>query len=171
MKKLKNPYLTLLLLILTGSQIIAQETYILNGVVTDASSNETLVGVNIIVPEAKTGVITNDYGYYSIRLPEGEYSIEVSYLGYQSKRSKVLLNANEKLDIQLFESSENLEEIVITSNIEGLNIKKPEMSVNKLSIGTIQKLPVVFGEVDVVKSLLLLPGVSNAGEGSSGFNV
>ncbi|MBT8320023.1 MAG: TonB-dependent receptor, partial [Gramella sp.] len=83
----------------------------------------------------------------------------------------VLLNANKKLDIQLSESSENLEEIVITSDIEGLNIKKPEMSVNKLSIGTIQKLPVVFGEVDVVKSLLLLPGVSNAGEGSSGFNV
>ncbi|MBT8319825.1 MAG: carboxypeptidase-like regulatory domain-containing protein, partial [Gramella sp.] len=68
---MKNPYLTLLLLILTGSQIIAQETYILNGVVTDASSNETLIGVNIIVPEAKTGVVTNDYGYYSIRLPEG----------------------------------------------------------------------------------------------------
>ncbi|APG61334.1 collagen-binding protein [Christiangramia salexigens] len=149
----------------------AQEIYILNGVITDASSNETLIGVNLIVPSAKTGVTTNDYGYYSIKLPAGEYDIQVSYLGYQSIREKIILDENKKLDFQLSESSQNLDEIVITSDIEGLNIKKPEMSMNKLSINTIQNLPVVFGEVDVVKSLLLLPGVSNAGEGSSGFNV
>ena len=154
-----------------ANQIIGQETYTLNGVITDASSNETLIGVNLIIPEASTGVVTNDYGYYSIKLPEGEYEIEISYLGYQSIQQTILLDSNKQLDFELSQSSENLDEVVITSDIEGLNIRKPEMSVNKLSISTIQKLPVVFGEVDVVKSLLLLPGVSNAGEGSSGFNV
>ena len=157
--------------LLFTSQIIAQEVFTLNGVITDASSNETLIGVNLIVPEASTGVVTNDYGYYSIKLPEGEYEIQISYLGYQSIRQTINLNSDTQLDFELTEASENLEEVVITSDIEGLNIRKPEMSVNKLSINTIQKLPVVFGEVDVVKSLLLLPGVSNAGEGSSGFNV
>ncbi|SDR68349.1 TonB-dependent receptor [Christiangramia echinicola] len=151
--------------------INAQELFTLNGVVTDVSSNETLIGVNLIIPEAKTGVVTNDYGYYSIKLPQGVYEIEITYLGYRSIIETVQLDTDKKLDFQLSEASENLEEVVITSDIEGLNIRKPEMSVNKLSISTIQKLPVVFGEVDVVKSLLLLPGVSNAGEGSSGFNV
>ena len=164
-------YLILLLLLLFSTQVFSQETYTLNGVITDASSNETLIGVNLIVPEAKTGVVTNDYGYYSIKLPEGEYQIEISYLGYQSIQRTIQLDSDKKLDFELTESSENLEEVVINSSNEGLNIKKPEMSVNRLSINTIQKLPVVFGEVDVVKSLLLLPGVSNAGEGSSGFNV
>ncbi|WP_243735774.1 TonB-dependent receptor [Christiangramia sabulilitoris] len=164
-------FLALLLIFLSGSDIISQELYVLNGVVTDAASNETLIGVNILVPEAGTGVVTNDYGYYSLKLPKGDYKIEISYLGYQSLQQNITLDTNKKLDFQLAEASESLEEIVITSDIEGLNIRKPEMSVNKLSITTIQKLPVVFGEVDVVKSLLLLPGVSNAGEGSSGFNV
>ena len=169
---MKYRYLAFLLISLFfNNSISAQELFTLNGVVTDASSNETLIGVNIIIPEANTGVVTNDYGYYSIKLPQGVYEIEITYLGYQSIIKTVQLDADKKLDFQLFEASENLEEVVITSDIEGLNIRKPEMSVNKLSISTIQKLPVVFGEVDVVKSLLLLPGVSNAGEGSSGFNV
>ena len=171
-EKLKFRYLALMLFFLfSNSKIVAQEVFTLNGVITDASNNETLIGVNFIVPEAQTGVVTNDYGFYSIKLPEGEYRIEISYLGYQSIVRTIQLDTDKKLDFQLQESSESLEEVVITSDIEGLNIRKPEMSVNKLSISTIQKLPVVFGEVDVVKSLLLLPGVSNAGEGSSGFNV
>ena len=164
-------HLVFLLILLFSGLVFSQEVYTLNGVITDAASNETLIGVNLIVPQAKTGVVTNDYGYYSLKLPEGEYLIEISYIGYQNVQKKIRLDSDQKLDFQLLEASENLEEVVITSNNSGLNIKKPEMSVNKLSIGTIQKLPVVFGEVDVVKSLLLLPGVSNAGEGSSGFNV
>ncbi|WP_423738440.1 TonB-dependent receptor [Christiangramia sediminis] len=165
-------YLTLLLTILVFHfQSTGQELYTLNGTITDASSNETLIGVNLIFPEANTGVVTNEYGYYSIKLPKGEYQIEITYIGYQSIQQTIILNEDKKQNFQLQEASENLEEVLITSDIEGLNIRKPEMSVNKLSINTIQNLPVVFGEVDVVRSLLLLPGVSNAGEGSSGFNV
>ena len=149
----------------------AQETFTINGVVKDSSSNETLYGVNILVIDANLGAVTNEYGFYSLKLPEGEHNIVISYLGYEQRSLTVDLKKNLTLNFSLAETSESLEEVVITDDTEKLNIRKPEMSVNKLDISTIQKLPVVFGEVDVVKSLLLLPGVSNAGEGSSGFNV
>lgn len=165
-------YLVLLLFLsFFHIQLFGQELFTLNGTITDASSNETLIGVNLIVPEASTGVVTNEYGYYSIKLPQGTYQVQITYLGYQSVLKTIDLTSDQKLNFQLEEASESLDEVLITSDVEGLNIRKPEMSVNKLSIKTIQKLPVVFGEVDVVRSLLLLPGVSNAGEGSSGFNV
>ncbi|MCP9199714.1 TonB-dependent receptor [Gramella sp. GC03-9] len=151
--------------------IWSQESFTLSGTITDAASNETLIGVNLIVPVAGTGVITNEYGYYSIKLAEGTYEIQVSYLGYETIVDTIELTQNRKIDYEMIQDSESLDEVLITSENEGINIRKPEMSVNKLSINTIKSLPVVFGEVDVVKSLLLLPGVSNAGEGSSGFNV
>ena len=170
-KNLNIRQLLFSLVLLINVQVFSQEVFTLNGTITDASSNETLIGVNLIIPEASTGVVTNDYGYYSIKLPQGVYEIQISYIGYQSVNKTIELDSDHKLDFELTESSENLEEVVISGKNENINIRKPEMSVNKLSINTIQKLPVVFGEVDVVKSLLLLPGVSNAGEGSSGFNV
>jgi len=139
--------------------------------VIDKSSNETLIGVNLIFPDLATGVVTNEYGYYSIKLPAGKHRVILTYIGYANAEDEVNISDDTQQNFQLSEASESLDEVVITSDIEALNIKKPEMSVNRLSIGTIKKIPVVFGEVDVVRSLLLLPGVSNAGEGSSGFNV
>lgn len=153
------------------SLLNAQENFTLKGTVKDASNNETLSGVNILVPSLKTGTTTNEYGFYSLRLPQGNHKILISYLGFREITTDIKITGNTTVNFDLKESSQNLEEIIITENIERLNIKKPEMSVNKLDIQTIQKLPVLFGEVDVLKSLLLLPGVSNAGEGSSGFNV
>jgi len=151
--------------------VVFSQEFTLSGRVTDDNSNETLIGVNLIFPELSTGVVTNDYGYYSIKLPAGEHRIMLTYIGYSSIESTINITGDTQQNFQLKEASENLDEVVITNDIEMLNIKKPEMSVNRLSIGTIKKIPVVFGEVDVVRSLLLLPGVSNAGEGSSGFNV
>jgi len=151
--------------------VVFSQEFTLSGRVTDDDSNETLIGVNLIFPELSTGVVTNDYGYYSIKLPAGEHRILLTYIGYSSIESAINITGNTQQNFELKEASENLDEVVITNDIEMLNIKKPEMSVNRLSIGTIKKIPVVFGEVDVVRSLLLLPGVSNAGEGSSGFNV
>ena len=151
--------------------IAFSQEFTLSGRVIDKSSNETLIGVNLIFPDLATGVVTNDYGYYSIKLPAGKHRVILTYIGYANAEDEVNISANMQQNFQLSEASESLDEVVITSDIEALNIKKPEMSVNRLSIGTIKKIPVVFGEVDVVRSLLLLPGVSNAGEGSSGFNV
>lgn len=158
-------------LLLSCIPLWAQETLVINGVVKDAQNNETLAGVNILFPELQTGTVTNDYGFYSIKVPAGRHNMEVSYLGYQSVSQRIDVQNDMNLNFQLSTAAQDLEEVVITGDSERLNIRKPEMSVNKLEIATIQKQPVVFGEVDIVKSLLLLPGVSNAGEGSSGFNV
>ena len=149
----------------------AQEKFTLSGTITDSSSNETLIGVNIIFPELKTGTNTNEYGFYSISLPEGDYKVQISYLGYTTITKTITFSEDKTVNYKLVESTESLNEIVIKQDVERLNIKKPQMSVNALSISTIRQMPVVFGEVDVIKSITLLPGVTNAGEGSSGFNV
>ena len=169
--KFSLPFSLILVFLFISLGVNAQETYSLKGTITNASNNETLIGVNIIIPEENKGVVTNEYGFYSIKLPGGTYTVEISYLGFQSLRETIIVNGDTTFNTALTESSESLDEVVIQSNNEGFNIKSPEMSVNKLSINTIQNLPVVFGEVDIIKSLLLLPGVSNAGEGASGFNV
>jgi hypothetical protein len=153
------------------SYLQAQDKITLNGVVRDAANNETLYGVNIIFPGLNTGTVTNEYGFYSLKIPAGKHQISVSYLGYQTLSQEIQIEKSESLNFNLEESSEILEEVVITEDFERVNIRSPEMSVTKLEINTIKNLPVVFGEVDIVKSLLLLPGISNAGEGSSGFNV
>ena len=159
------------LLLWLPSLCFAQEKFTLSGVITDQNTNETLIGVNILIPTLQTGTTTNEYGFYSITLPNGEYEIQVSYLGYNSVLQKINLNQDVSYNFKLSESAESLDEIVITENVEKLNIKKPQMSVNSLSIKTIKQMPSVLGEVDVIKSITLLPGVTNAGEGSSGFNV
>ena len=159
------------LLLWMPSLFFAQEKFTISGVITDQNTNETLIGVNILIPTLQTGTTTNEYGFYSITLPKGEYDIQISYLGYNSVVQKISLNQDVNSNFKLSESTESLDEIVITENIEKLNIKKPQMSVNSLSIKTIKQMPSVLGEVDVIKSITLLPGVSNAGEGSSGFNV
>jgi len=169
---MRNRLLGLLLILLVFSQsILGQEKYTLSGTITDISSNETLIGVNILIPEIQSGTMTNEYGFYSITLPKGTYEIQISYLGFETISETINLNQNISKNYRLIESAESLDEIVIKDNVEKLNIKKPQMSVNALSISTIKNMPVVFGEVDVIKSITLLPGVTNAGEGSSGFNV
>lgn len=149
----------------------AQEKFTLSGTISDNASNETLIGVNVIIPELQTGAVTNEYGFYSITLPANTYQIQISYLGYKTITETLVLNSNTNKNYTLLEAAENLDEVVIENDVERLNIKKPQMSVNALSINTIKTMPVVLGEVDVIKSITLLPGVTNAGEGSSGFNV
>ncbi|QCE39978.1 TonB-dependent receptor [Psychroserpens sp. NJDZ02] len=169
MKQITNSIL--LLLLFSCSIAFAQEKYTLSGKITEASSNETLISVNVIIPELNTGAVTNEYGFYSITLPEGTYTVAVSYLGFTDIIETITLDKNTSKNFSLEESFENLDEVIITENIEKLNIKKPQMSVNALSSATIKDIPVVFGEADVIKAITLLPGVTNAGEGASGFNV
>lgn len=164
----KLVYLCLLLL---GPIVLAQEKFTISGIVTDSKSNETIIGVTLKIEERNQFISTNEYGFYSITLPKGNYTIVSSYVGYNVKEEKVNLTENTKLNIKLEESSKELQEVVVTGDKVRANIKKPEMSVNKLTIATIKQMPVVLGEVDVIKSLLFLPGVTNAGEGQSGFNV
>ena len=151
--------------------VTAQEKFTLSGTISDSNSNETLIGVNLFIPELKTGITTNEYGFYSITIPKGSYTIRISYMGYNSLEEKILLEKNTKTNFKLFTSENTLKEVIVTDTKTKTDIRKPEMSVNKLSISAIKRMPVVLGEVDVLKSILLLPGVTNAGEGASGFNV
>jgi len=145
--------------------------YTLSGIISEASSKETLIGVNVLIPELQTGTVTNEYGFYSISLPEGVYEVEFRFLGFETVQRTFDLKENIKFDLALEEDSQRLDEVIITQNNELLNIRKPQMSVNALSIKTIRQMPVVLGETDVIKSIQLLPGVTSAGEGASGFNV
>jgi hypothetical protein len=163
--------ITFLVVLLSALSSFGQEKFTLSGTIIDANSNETLIGVNVVIPALKTGVTTNEYGFYSITIPKGNYTVQISYLGYQTIEESIALNQNIKNNFNLFSNETALQEVIITDNKTKIDIKKPEMSVNKLSISTIKKMPVVLGEVDVLKSILLLPGVTNAGEGASGFNV
>ena len=157
--------------LLAVSFLNAQNRYTLSGTVSEAKSNETLIGVSILVPELSTGAVTNEYGFYSLTLPEGTYEVVITYLGFQDIRREVTLNSSQRLDFQMDEEAEQLDEVVLTEDVERLDIRKPQMSVSALSVETIKQIPVVLGEADVIKSIILLPGVTNAGEASSGFNV
>lgn len=117
------------------------------------------------------GTVTNEYGFYSITLPQGAYKIQISYLGFNDIIKNIDIQANTKLNFSLVEASEMLDEVIITENVEKTNIRTPQMSTNQLTSNTIKQIPVVLGEADVVKSILLLPGVTSGGEGASGFNV
>lgn len=171
-------YFTLLLLF-TINSLFAQvknndsskQKFTLSGTISDSKSNETIIGVNVFIPELKTGTTTNEYGFYSITIPNGTYTIQLSSVGFQILEEKIVLDKNIKNNFKLAASEEQLQEVIITDNRKATNIRKAEMSVNKLSAATIKKMPVVLGEVDILKSILLLPGVTNAGEGASGFNV
>tara|TARA_R110000868_G_scaffold216416_5_gene466575 strand:+ start:64 stop:2439 length:2376 start_codon:yes stop_codon:yes gene_type:complete len=156
---------------LNASILSAQEKFTFSGVISDEQTNETLIGVNILFPELNTGTITNEYGFYSITLPKGDYQVIISYLGYTNYIENINLANDLSQNFHLNEAVENLDEVIISENVEKLNISKPQMSINALTANTIKQIPVVLGESDVIKAITLLPGVSNAGESSSGFNV
>jgi len=163
-----------ILFILCGfwlNTLLAQEKFTISGVVTDAQNKETLIGVNLIIKELKTGTISNEYGFFSITIPKGVYTVSISYIGFTPQVFKIDLSQDVTKNISLVEASENLDEIVLVEDVEQLNLRKPQMSVNALSAKTIKEVPVILGEADVIKAITFLPGVTTAGEGASGFNV
>ena len=149
----------------------AQEKYTVSGYLKNNYSGETLFGATIYIKEIGGGVVTNEYGFYSITLPQGNYTLAYRYIGFVTKIVEVSLDKDYRLDIDLIEAQTNLEEVEISSEREDANVTSTEMSVSKLDISSVRKLPSFLGEPDVIKSLQLLPGVTSVGEGASGFNV
>ena len=149
----------------------SQERFTLSGTIVEEQGRETLIGANIIIEDLNTGTISNEYGFYSITLNKGIYEVTISNIGYSSLKQTISLDQNVSMDFTLTEEIESLDEVIIESNVEALNIKSPQMSVNSLSATSIKQIPVVFGEADVIKAITLLPGVSSGGEGAAGFNV
>lgn len=170
MTKLHASILSVCFLLLSFSSF-SQSKSTLNGYLKDSSDGEKLIGASVYVVEAKTGATTNVYGFYSITLPSGDYTLEFTYIGYEKKVQQVSLTQNVQLDVELTSEAKQLQEVTITSENENARSQNLEMSVSKLDISTIQKMPAFLGEVDIIKSLQSLPGVSTVGEGATGFNV
>ena len=154
------------------TQLYAQEKFTISGYIKDAANGEGLIGVSVYVQEIKSGTQTNPYGFYSLTLPKGKYNVVYTYVGYEKIARAIDLETQDvKLDIELKDDSKVLQEVVITTKKADENVKSLEMSVNKVDIKTIQKMPALLGEVDIIKSIQYLPGVTSVGEGTSGFNV
>tara|TARA_R110002096_G_scaffold276109_3_gene469976 strand:+ start:30178 stop:32565 length:2388 start_codon:yes stop_codon:yes gene_type:complete len=162
---------TWLLLLLCPLGLIAQNNYTISGYIRDAADGEELIGVNISIPELKIGTSTNVYGFYSLEVPSRDLEIQFQYIGYQTYTQNINLSANFRLDIELQSSSTQLNEVEITGEKADKNISDVQMSVTKLDVKEIQKVPQLLGETDVIRTLTLLPGISSVGEGASGFNV
>lgn len=148
-----------------------QQTYTLNGNITDAETGEDLIGASIYIVNAATGTISNAYGYYSLSLPSGDYSIRFSYLGYTSTEKTIKLESNLLLNIELAPSLTSLGEVVVASERGNSNIASREPGVEKIDLKKITQIPVFFGEKDILKTIQLLPGISSSSEGNTGINV
>ena len=160
-----------LFLLLNFNFIYTQNSFTISGYVQDNSNNELIIGASVIVKELQIGTVTNNYGFFSLTLVEGDYDLIFQSLGFEDQSLNFSLNRNISVNIFLNENIESLDEVILSKNIEDVDVELPLLSMNILSGKTIRQTPVVFGESDLLKTIQLLPGVSSAGEGASGFNV
>tara|TARA_A100001234_G_scaffold114116_2_gene100143 strand:- start:168 stop:2525 length:2358 start_codon:yes stop_codon:yes gene_type:complete len=160
-----------LFLLLNFNFIFTQNSFTISGYVQDNSNNELIIGASVIVKELQIGTVTNNYGFFSLTLVEGDYDLIFQSLGFEDQSLNFSLNRNISVNIFLNENIESLDEVILSKNVEDVDLELPLLSMNILSGKTIRQTPVVFGESDLLKTIQLLPGVSSAGEGASGFNV
>ncbi|MEN0005453.1 MAG: TonB-dependent receptor [Bacteroidota bacterium] len=151
-------------------QAFSQE-YTLSGYLRDGQTGEDLIGASVFVPALSQGTTTDAFGFYTLSLPQGNYELEFSYLGFERVLRYVDLNTDTELSVKLQEASQALTEVVVTATVQDANVQETALGVEKLNTDVVKQLPTILGEVDILKSIQLLPGVSSVGEGSSGFNV
>jgi TonB dependent receptor/CarboxypepD_reg-like domain/TonB-dependent Receptor Plug Domain len=168
MTKLKPIFYFFSLLISTST--FAQK-FTISGTIRDKATGEELIGAVVVIKDLpNTGMAANEYGFYSISLPQGKYNVKVSFTGYKAETKQIDLTKNQKLDWGL-ENGTELQEIVVKAQKDDENLTTTTMGSTKLDVKEISKIPVIFGEKDVLKTLQLLPGIKSAGEGNSGFYV
>ena len=153
-----------------GAGAFAQD-FTLSGYLRDANTGEELLYATVSVAGTSQGVTTNLYGFYSLTLPKGTYQINFSYVGYESQSLEIELTQDIQQDMELGTASLQLQEVVVVAENENDNVTNTEVSVLSLDVKDIKKIPVIFGEQDILKTMQLLPGVSANSEGSSGFFV
>ena len=164
--------LSILCLLGLALSVLAQQKGQITGVVKDAETNETLIGVSIYEERLQLGTTTDEKGRYALDLPLGEHRLRISYVGYTTVEKKVNIGTKPTtLNVKLNAEQERLSEVEVTSERKDRNVTAMAMSVQTLDMITIKKIPALMGEVDVIKSITLLPGVVSASEGSSGYSV
>lgn len=147
------------------------QNHTISGYVKDASTGEDLIGATLIVKDGSAGAVTNLYGFYSLTLPEADYTLVYRYVGYEPVEMLVSLKESVKKDVELVPTSNQLDEVLVEAEADDNNISDTRISVEKIDIKAIESIPVLFGEKDVMKTVQLLPGIQGAGEGNSGFYV
>lgn len=147
------------------------QKHTISGTIKDANTGENLIGVSVGINGTSYGSTSNQYGYYSMTIPEGDYLLTCSSVGYQSNVNEINLFDNVKLDIKLSDDPYQLQEVVITDEQTTREIAEISMGTTTLSSKAIKAMPAFLGETDVIKSITLLPGVATVGEGTTGFNV
>jgi len=167
-----NSLLVVILVLLFFPKIFAQN-FTVSGTLKDASNGEDLIGATVFVKEKPgTGAAANTYGFYSLTLPKGDYTLLFRYIGLEDLEQKLTLDRDLRLDKELASwAGLTIHEVVIKSGKENKNVSKNEMSVTKLDPKDIENIPVIFGEKDIIKTLQLTPGVKSAGDGNAGFYV
>lgn len=162
-----------ILIVLVAAISFGQGNATLSGTVKDQAKGEEIIGAVVRVKDQKLGAVTNEYGFYSLTLPVGKYIIQISAVGYLQMEKELDLSVSQSLDFQLKtqDDEKELEEVVISTDRPDGNVRDPLMGVERIDPKEIAKIPVIFGEKDLIKTMQLIPGVKNAGEGSSGFYV
>jgi hypothetical protein len=158
-------------LLVWATAVHAQNKFSITGYIKDSLSSESLISATVAFNGQQKGVSSNGYGFYSITLPPGRYLITASYVGYDSKQVEINLDKNINLNFLINPRTTTNEEVVVYAKKKDLNVTSAQMGKLNLSMSQIKNLPVLFGEVDIMKTLQLLPGVSNAGEGNTGLYV
>jgi len=161
----------LILLFLFFVDLLTAQKAVITGYARDAASGEELVGASIAVRETGQGTITNEFGFYSLSLPPGFYTLVCSYVGYDPLSRPLSLDGDQNLVFELKEQASELGEVTVTAEGRDANITRLETGSAQLPIQTIKRIPALLGEVDVIKAIQLLPGVQATSEGSSGFSV
>ena len=164
-------YFLFLFLLLYSFSLFPQNKYTISGYVQEEKSGENLIGVSIYDKSSKKGTTSNQYGFYSITLDKGNYEIIYSFIGLNTITKKLILDKDIRLNISLSEKSILANEVVISSEKQDKNIESSDMGQAKLKVEDIKQLPVILGEIDVLKSAQLLPGIQSGGEGNSGLYV
>ncbi|MDO9153147.1 MAG: DUF4249 family protein [Paludibacter sp.] len=165
-------FITLLIFFSFPFFLFASSKHTISGTITDANTGESLIGTSITVKNlASTGVTTNAYGYFSLTLPEAKYTFVISYLGYETIVLPLNLNENKVFNFKLIPNSQQLSDIEIIAQRKNHNITSNEIGMEKLEVKEIAKIPVLFGEADIMKTLKLTPGIKSVGEGSGGMFV
>ncbi len=153
------------------SQLIFAQTATISGHIKDKNNGEELIGATCYFPDIKKGITSNEYGYYSITVPTGIYKISFSYMGYETQNITADLSKNQVFDISLAENRRQLDDVTVFGIRKDHNIESTDMSMEKLPVKLVKKLPSFMGEVDILKTITLLPGIQSGGEGSSGLYV
>lgn len=151
---------------------LGQKKVTISGTIKDASTGETLIGASVRIKELpQSGTSSNSFGFYSLSAPEGDYTLVYTYVGYETQVKSIAMHKTQVIDVKLAAKG-TLTEVVISSNRPNNDqIVSPQMGVEKLNMAQINKVPVVLGEKDILKTIALMPGVKSAGEGNTGFYV